>query len=265
MKRLLPIIALLGLTACFNGTGKEIKPANHTVSNTETKSPEPAVTSPQKTAEQEKYTAQVEQYTAAIEADPKVPENYTHRAYAYHKLENFEAAGVDANKALSLNPKNPETLQIALFLVGNYELNQRNNLELAKSYFKKASEVKPSAEGLLTLSYYSLGKVFEKQNNYDRALNYYIMATKQDTKDNEILSDIYLSRGYLYAKNQKPWQAIDDYQKVVELRQNSPKLWEPHYQLGIVLDSVKNYYQAIDEYTQAFNLNSDNFHFQGLR
>ena len=75
MKNILLTLVFLSLTSCFNGTGKEIKPANHTVSNTETQSPEPAVTSPQQTADQEKYTAQVEQYTAAIEADPKTSEN----------------------------------------------------------------------------------------------------------------------------------------------------------------------------------------------
>ena len=257
MKRLLPIIALLGLTACFNGTGKEIKPANHTVSNTETKSPEPAVTSPQKTAEQEKYTAQVEQYTAAIEADPKVPENYSRRAYANYRLGNTEIAGADADKALSLNPKNPETLQIALFIAGYYQFEQ-DNLVSAKNYFKRASELKTSDRNVLASSQLYLGLSFRKEKQYSKAIEYFSKALELSPSDPSLLGDIYVVRANTYEKLTNYSSAATDYKNSIKYRGHSIKLWESYFGLGGVLDLSKDFSGSLESYNKALELNTMN-------
>ncbi|MCC3573324.1 MAG: tetratricopeptide repeat protein [Microcoleus sp. PH2017_40_RAT_O_B] len=98
--------------------------------------------------------------------------------------------------------------------------------------------------------HYSLGKVFAKKGEWDKAISSYRQALDL-TSDS---AEIYQSLGDALVKKSELDEAVIIYQKAIEIQ---PSLWEVHHNLGDVLQVQGRLDEAVAAYRRAIAFNPD--------
>lgn len=153
----------------------------------------------------ENYEAAKVEFEEAIRLDPKSQEAYQHLANAYANLEQYEEALAMFKNALILNPGSGEIL----FSIGNIYLLMDDKLK-AIEYYNKAEE-----EGFKTvLLYQTLASVFYGANDVKQALRNITKAITIEPLNGELR--LFKTRIYL-ADNRydEALETLDELQKVL--------------------------------------------------
>ena len=156
----------------------------------------------------------------------------TAEAYINSENKNLDEAIGLLNAAIKFEPKNAETF---LLLGDAYlEKNQSDGSAAIKEY-NKATELNPkSAKGVLRK-----GKLYQRSQNYQLALDLYIEAEKIDPT----YAPAYREKAELYHLAKKKANAVESYKKYLELN-NSDEARERY--TGFLLNN-KQFAETIDE------------------
>ncbi len=103
------------------------------------------------------------------------------------------------------------------------KIGKRNK---AYDYFKEAISLREKfMDNDLSLAnyYHNLAKLFEEDNNYEKAIYYYLKRTRllEKNKYDNLLLDSYDTLGFLYMKNNDYPKAIKNYLKAKEILKNN--------------------------------------------
>jgi protein O-mannosyl-transferase len=156
----------------------------------------------------------------------------------------------------SQNYKNPETFfgtviaqnpnnAIAHYNLGNYLLNIKNNPQLAIQHYDKTSALKSD----FPEAYLNRGSAYSKLSNFQSAMNDYNEAIRE--KPDFDLA--YNSRGILYVNLKMDSAAIADFNRVIEINPDNATAFN---NLANLLQTEGKYYESIEYYTRAINLNN---------
>ncbi|MEO0131043.1 MAG: tetratricopeptide repeat protein [candidate division WOR-3 bacterium] len=148
-------------------------------------------------------------------------------------------------------------------LKNEYLLTLKN---LSLLYFSKEDLVnaKKVAKILCEIScdsyenYLLLGNILAKKQEYEEALRLYEKILSYDflKEDKEnILSQVYCNRGYVYLNLNKIPEAIENFQKALELK---PNYFEAYFNLGNAYFQKKDFLLAEKSYYSALKLNKKN-------
>ena len=106
---------------------------------------------------------------------------------------------------------------------------------------------------------------FDDLEDYSKAIYFYNQAINlNDDGENSIDSSIYYSRGRCYWRLKKYEEAIDNFDKAIDLNPNDDRYF---YIRGLCYDELKKYEEAIDNFDKAIDLNPNDdryFYFRGL-
>ncbi|WP_028084319.1 serine protease [Dolichospermum circinale] len=211
----------------------------------------------------------IDDLTQAIQLDPKNAQYYSHRGYAYYPLKKYQQAITDFTKAIQLDPKNAQYYNARGLVYGSLE------------DYKKAIEDITEAIRLdpKDFSYYaSRGIAYSGLKDYKQAISDLTEAIRLDPKngpytvggrrysefkDNEIfissyntgISIVYAARGDSHRNLKNYKQAIDDYTQAIKIDPKNPTYYRDR---GVAYGKLKNYKQAIDDYTQAIKIDDKN-------
>ncbi|MDB9485804.1 tetratricopeptide repeat protein [Dolichospermum circinale CS-537/01] len=211
----------------------------------------------------------IDDLTQAIQLDPKNAQYYSHRGYAYYPLKKYQQAITDFTKAIQLDPKNAQYYNARGLVYGSLE------------DYKKAIEDITEAIRLdpKDFSYYaSRGIAYSGLKDYKQAISDLTEAIRLDPKnapytvqglrysefkDNEIMissynksiSIVYAARGDSHRNLKNYKQAIDDYTQAIKIDTKNPTYYRDR---GVAYGKLKNYKQAIDDYTQAIKIDDKN-------
>jgi len=218
----------------------------------------------------------IDDLTQAIQLDPKNAQYYSHRGYAYSALKKYQQAITDFTKAIQLDPKNAQYYNARGLVYGSLE------------DYKKAIEDITEAIRLdpKDFSYYaSRGIAYSGLKDYKQAISDLTEAIRLDPKnapytvqglrysefkDNKLrissyntqLSIVYVTRGDAYSKLKEYKQAIDDYTQAIKI---DTQYADTYRSRGNVYWQLKEYKQAIDDYTQAIKIDPKNANYYARR
>jgi len=127
-----------------------------------------------------KYEDAVEALTEVIRMYPEYYGGYYGRGLAYGRLNQFESAISDYDKALQLNYPNPSS-------VYNSRATLHSNLgryELALRDLNKVIKLNPQGDANLSNAYYGRGMVYGNMGKYDEAERDFIKAKELGFQEN---------------------------------------------------------------------------------
>lgn len=84
-----------------------------------------------------KYRDAIDQYSRAVEIDPDYDKAYIQRANAYARLNDYENAAIDYDRAIVFNEKDAE-----LYYLSGYAHNKQGNNSVALTKLNRAIEMK---------------------------------------------------------------------------------------------------------------------------
>jgi predicted O-linked N-acetylglucosamine transferase (SPINDLY family) len=180
-------------------------------------------------------------YSAVIERKRDHAEAYYKRANARNGLGRWEAAMVDYDRAIALNPK-----------YANAFCNRGAVLERLARW----DEALTSYERALTLNsedflaYYNRGSVLKQLKRFDDALASYerAIALKVD------YAEAYINRGNVLRELRRCEAAVASYGKAIELAPGSFLLHLAYYGRGSALAELTRYDEAVASYDEAIKL-----------
>ncbi|MBK1987338.1 tetratricopeptide repeat protein [Sphaerospermopsis aphanizomenoides BCCUSP55] len=204
-----------------------------------------------------------------IQLDPKNADHYEARGYAYSRLKKYQEAITDLTKAIQLDPKNAKYYHIRGLQYGGLE-------DYKKAIEDLTEAIRLDPKGF---SYYaSRGFIYLGLKDYKQAISDLTEAIGRDPKNrpytmagfrysefkdnkialssyNRMLGLVYLSRADAYVEIKEYKQAINDYTQAIKL---DPKNASYYSFRGNAYLKLKEYKQAIDDYTQAIKLEPKN-------
>jgi tetratricopeptide (TPR) repeat protein len=163
---------------------------------------------------------------------------YNNRGVIYLKEKKYEAAVVDFNKAISLNPTYPASYNNRGIVY--MQTNKRDSavadfqqaLSLDKNYFK---------------AYTNLGDIYHDKGENDKALQYYSLASGL----NPDYYPIFSNRANIYAEQKKYVKAIADLSRVIELNQT---YYLAYFNRADMYKALKQYDLAEKDYTHVITV-----------
>ena len=209
------------------------------------------------------YKDAIEQYSNAVELDPDYDKAYIQRAMAYTKLEEFEKAATDFDRAIVFNEKDADLYYysgMAYHLQGksNIALTKLNKAIDMKNNFLEAfqarsvvlmdleryQEALEDCQKCLKIkedekSYYNLGQVYEKLEMYNEAESAY---RNSIDKNRRIVGTHYALASLLYNRG----NYAGAYSSVMQVLQLEPKHKQGLLLQGKILAAQKNYPKAIE-------------------
>ncbi|MBD2441669.1 tetratricopeptide repeat protein [Dolichospermum sp. FACHB-1091] len=223
-----------------------------------------------------KHQQAIDDFTQAIQLDPKNAEYYSIRGTAYTLLNKHQQAIDDFTQAIQLDPKNAQYYNARGLVYGGLE-----DYKKAIEDYTEAIRLDPKD----ALYYASRGIAYSGLKDYKQAISDLTEAIRRDPKnapytvgglrysefkDNKILissynkriSIVYKARGdsHWNLKNYK--QAIDDYTQAIKLDTKNANYYARR---GLTYLQLKDYKQAIDDYTQAIKLDTKNANYYARR
>ena len=127
--------------------------------------------------------------------------------------------------------------------------------DLSISYFELAEKIseddkiKEAAREQLAVIYYNRGLAYARSNQYEEAINDFNKALELDPK----YAGAYNNRGNVYHELKQYKKAIEDYNKALEL---NPNLTVTYSNRGITYCKLNKTEEAIEDYNAAIKLNS---------
>ena len=217
----------------------------------------------------QKYQQAIDDFNQAIQLDPKNADYYHSRGLAYSLLNKHQQAIDDFTQAIQLDPKNAQYYNARGLVYGGLE-----DYKKAIEDYTEAIRLDPKD----ALYYASRGIAYSGLKDYKQAISDLTEAIRRDPKnapytvgglrysefkDNKILissynkriSIVYKARGdsHWNLKNYK--QAIDDYTQAIKI---DPKDATYYRDRGNTYFQLKDYKQAINDYTQAIKIDDKN-------
>ena len=178
----------------------------------------------------------------AIELNPNDPNSYTTRGRAHYNFEKYPQALKDWDKALQIDPA---YLQAYIFRY-LYHSHILKDKKLALADLNKAIELNP--DNPLGYSMRSLNYLFEER--YDLALSDINKAIELNPNEGHP----YSTRGDIYLKLKDYNRAVEDFNRCFEL---DPKLYTVYYGLAEAHEKLGQYDLAAEDYTQVIKNLSD--------
>ena len=177
----------------------------------------------------------------ALSIKPKNAEGYYNMGIVLQQQSNLKEAIEAYNKALSIKPDYAE----AYNNIGN-ALQQQGNLEEAIKAYSKALSIKPG----YTEAYYNMGIAFKSQNKLEEAVKAYSKALviKPD------YADAYTMMGNALKGQNKLEEAIKAYNQALSIK---PDYADAYNNIGIVLQDQGKPEEAIKAYTKALVIKPD--------
>ena len=211
----------------------------------------------------------IDDFTQAIQLDPKNAQYYYMRGIAYSFFNKHQQAIDDSTQAIQLDPKNAEYYSV------------RGMQYVILREYKKA--IKDFTEAIRlddkSVFYYGYrGIAYSGLKQYKQAISDLTETIRRDPKnapytveglrysefkDNEIfissyntrISVVYAARGDYHRNLKNYTQAIDDYTQAIKIDPKNPTYYRDR---GVAYGKLKNYKQAIDDYTQAIKIDDKN-------
>ncbi|MCW9679361.1 tetratricopeptide repeat protein [Dolichospermum planctonicum UHCC 0167] len=223
-----------------------------------------------------KHQQAIDDFTQAIQLDPKNAQYYYSRGIAYSFFNKHQQAIDDFNQAIQLDPKNAEYYSV------------RGMQYVISREYKKA--IKDFTEAIRlddkSVFYYGYrGIAYSGLKQYKQAISDLTETIRRDPKnapytvgglrysefkDNKILissynkriSIVYKARGdsHWNLKNYK--QAIDDYTQAIKIDPKNAIYYDAR---GNTYFQLKDYKQAINDFTQAIKLDTKNANYYARR
>lgn len=161
----------------------------------------------------------ITEYKAAIDADKRMEEAYSNLGLIYAAQRNYAKAIEAFNKALSLKPARPTTLN-GLGTV----LYAKGRIDDAMEKWKQAVVIDPQ----FASAYYNMGNALENQKNYQDAISTYVKAIRI----NPGMADAYYRIGTIFARDKHIAQANVLLSKAIALSPDAEFAKDAKHQLA---------------------------------
>jgi tetratricopeptide (TPR) repeat protein len=218
------------------------------------------------------YDRAITYFDMVIWSEPDLGEAYNNRGLAYHAKGNDERALADFDKSIRLMPKSatPYSNRGAVYI-------SKEEYNTALVDLNKAIEIQPGFSKAYynrALAYLGLGQTDNAIADFDKAIEftpersttYYRQPTRgntfgsdfathlQNTQSYANLPMAYALRGSVYLNELDYDQALDDFNKAIELQ---PDLALAYYYRGIAYTLTGDYDKAQADMNQALELDND--------
>lgn len=191
----------------------------------------------------ELYEDAIQPLEKALELDPAInPELSKNLSFAYTQAGLYDKALTQCNKALSVEPDDPEIYE----LMGGIFV-QKKDWNKAMDYFQKTINLNPNS----SQTRFSLAWTYENLNKHQEAVEHYKKAIMLDPES----VDAYTHLAWLYVKLNKPDEAEILFEKALELKSNDAVLLS---KVGWFYTTIGKYEAALDYYRKALSLDPDN-------
>ena len=157
------------------------------------------------------YSSAISDYSKIIEITKDDPGSgtYKKRAKNYVKLKRNDLAVLDYNKAILIDPTNPDSYHARGYF---YQFTLKKNDKALEDYNKAIS-----IDSDYLPSYYNRGLIFGASGNPEKAISDF---TKYIENSDEQDADVYYVRGLAYNDLENYATAIEDFNKSIELNPN---------------------------------------------
>jgi len=215
-------------------------------------------------------------FQKAIEFNPKYPNSYSNRGSVNIYLGKFKESLQDNEKALTINPKFAEA-----WLGKGVALYNLNRLPESVECYNKAISLIPNFPN----AYNNRGGSYFKMKEYDKAINDFntalrlsnnydearvnlalvlmeqkkfleaeqqLLQVTTDARKNSSLSDLYLKQGLFAYQQGKPQEAIDFYNKAIDVFPQNAEAW---YNLGGTYLMQQNIVKAKECWSKVLEIN----------
>lgn len=188
------------------------------------------------------YDKALNDFNQAIAMAPDHFFQYVNRGRLYQRMRRYDKAVEDFNKALALNPKGNEE---SIYVNRGFAYASMGQYDKAIDDFNKAITLNPEK----TEAYFYRGSLYRARRQFDRAIPDF-------TKAIEIKPDAetYFRRGAAYHGVGATDKAFDDFKKVISM---NPKHALAYLGLASVYDKRGQHYKAIENYSQAISVSTD--------
>lgn len=223
--------------------------------------------------------AKINILTNAIELEPNNSTAYYNRGFSHYALKNYTQAISDFTKAIEFDPEDDEPYRgrgTVYNDIGEYEKaidDLTKAVEL--NFLWKRRGYWTSGSGYC---YDELGKAYYNLKDYERAEDYFTKAIEESGFD----YDAYYGRGLIYYDLGNYERALADFNKAFDFGfTNNPwsdKSWGEkfvadykdkwalfHQKRGATHYKLKNYVDAVADFSKAIEYNPDNAEFYDIR
>lgn len=143
----------------------------------------------------------------SIENDPSFALAHARLAEAYVEIDNTDKAMSELLHALSLAPDRSALSTLDAMYLDGIAATVRRDFAAAIDYYGKIADRASSDEK--SKAYVDLGRAYEKNDNIDRAIEYYSQAAKLDSQS----APAFLRLGILYGRRQDLTDATEAFEK----------------------------------------------------
>ena len=197
------------------------------------------------------YASSLKDYQQAVELDPTAVVYHANVAFAFTRLKDWDSAFATVEKAKELNIAiYPQNLAMVYNARGN-EAKARGDYAASLKDYEKAVELDPKAAGY----YGNVAFAFAGLKDWEHALTAMEKAKELDHSYARALADIYNSRGTQYYADGDYGSSLKDYQKAIELDDESALY---HRNLSMALRELGDWERAISACTRAIELEPTN-------
>ncbi|MFC1523488.1 tetratricopeptide repeat protein [Thermodesulfobacteriota bacterium] len=179
---------------------------------------------------------------ALTKKDPDEARIHHNMAIVYRKLNDHHRAVTEINRALEINPYFSDAY---VTLGGIYGLSGFH--EKAVQLFFKAIEI-DQHNGY---AYQNLGTAYDRMNRLDESVRAYETALQKSNADPV---KVHNNLGIVYWRMNQYDKSIDEARKALSL---DPDFYDAYITLGITLEDMGNFPQAVEQYTEAWRRGYD--------
>ncbi len=187
----------------------------------------------------QQYDKAIIDFNRALEINPQDASSYNNRGFSFLQSDQNEEALNDFNKALEFNPSYYE-----VYINRGNALKGKGDVVSALEDYKKSLLLNSSQPK----SYYNIGLTYAENDNPDSAIVYYNKAIAQLPN----YTAAYLNRGIAYAGMKRYDIALENYNLVLQI---DPYDEMAYSNRGILYFDTGNFSQAIDDFSKAIELN----------
>ena len=237
--------------------------------------------------QQENNEEAIKQFNKAIQYDGKFAEDYYYRARIYYTMKMFDKAIADYTRAIEIENDNLEYYIYRAKAYANLEKRKEaiadfthviNNNYQCTNYYEAEDittedEIKIRETNTLLESYNNekLAKIYFSRGYIYVELGMNDYAKEDFTKAIEICSHFiqpYYLRAYqIYEKEKEYDKAIDDYTKIIELKDSKDKTARilSLERRALLYKKLEQYQKAVEDFTELIMLNTENKNYYIMR
>jgi tetratricopeptide (TPR) repeat protein len=206
----------------------------------------------------ENYHTAIKRFSSAIKVDPTYIRSYVCRGEAYFKIHELKSALLDFTRAIHLKPD-----VVHYYMYRGFLLLKMGNLDLAAFCVRHAAklsstQVHQSSAMSQSATQQAMVQAFLK--NYDKAIETFVMATKQKPR-----APLFILLGKMQMKAKVFKDAIESFEKALELLKpwgNRLRIpWpkeaaEVHHLIGMCYSEMRNYLSAHDAFNNSLKIDA---------